>query len=52
MNTDFKIILALLAVLIWAASLFVRRKNRKAGVIMSWIAVVLAAAAVVTMWVK
>ena len=52
MSTDIKIILALLAVLTWAASWFVRRKNRKAGVIMSWIAVLLAAAAVVMMWVK
>ena len=52
MSTDIKIILALLAVLVWVASWFVRRKNRKVGVILSWVAVLFAAAAVVTVWVK
>ena len=52
MSTDIKIILALLAVLVWVASWFVRRKNRKVGVILSWVAVLFAAAAVVTVWIK
>jgi len=52
MSTDIKIILVILAVLVWVASWFARRKNRRLGVILSWVAVLFAAAAVVTVWVK
>lgn len=50
MSTDFKIIMAALAVLVWLASWFVRRKNRKIGVILSWVAVVFALATVLLVW--
>lgn len=52
MSTDIKIILAILAVLVWLASWFARRKNRRVGVILSWVAVLLAAAAMVMLWVN
>jgi len=50
MNTDFKIIIAALAVLVWIASWVVRRKNRQVGIILSWVATVLALATVLLMW--
>ena len=52
MSTDIKIILVILAVLVWVASWFVRRTNRQVGVILSWVAVLFAAAAMVMVWVK
>ncbi len=50
MNTDFKIIIAALAVLVWIASWIVRRKNYKVGIILSWVATALALATVLLMW--
>jgi hypothetical protein len=39
--------IAALATVLWIISLFVRRKNSKAGVMLSWAALILMAAAVV-----
>ena len=50
MSTDFKIIMAALAVLVWLVSWFVRRKNRNIGIVLSWVAVVLALATVLLVW--
>ncbi len=50
MNADIKIIIAILAVLVWIASWIVRRRNRQVGVILSWTATALALAAVLLVW--
>ncbi len=50
MSTDFKIIIVALAIVIWLVSFFVRQHNRRLGVILSWIAVILAAVTAVVMW--
>jgi len=47
MKSTLIFVLAVLGTIVWIASLFVRRRNAKAGAAMSWIALAFMTAAVV-----